>query len=62
VRVSSPAPGTLVVGRGQPGRGAWLCTGSPACLEGALRGGALARALRVPLPEDAAARLAQALT
>jgi hypothetical protein len=47
----------LVVGRG-PGRGAWLCAAHPgACLDLALRRGALARALRTELPCGGTERL-----
>jgi predicted RNA-binding protein YlxR (DUF448 family) len=37
--------GTLRIGRGLPGRGAWLCRDAR-CLETAVRRGAVARALR----------------
>jgi predicted RNA-binding protein YlxR (DUF448 family) len=47
----------LVVGAG-PGRGVWLCAGSPgACLDRAMRRGALARALRTDLPGGGSERL-----
>ena len=42
----SVAVNALVVGRGTRGRGAWLCAGSPRCLEQAIRRGAFERALR----------------
>ena len=46
----------LRVGRGEPGRGAWLCAGSPTCFETAVRKGTLARALRRSVtPDDIAA-------
>jgi predicted RNA-binding protein YlxR (DUF448 family) len=34
------------IGRSLPGRGAWLCADSPACLQRAARRGALSRAMR----------------
>jgi predicted RNA-binding protein YlxR (DUF448 family) len=37
--------GTLAVGRDLPGRGAWLCRGSPGCLERAVKRHAFSRAL-----------------
>jgi len=53
--------GTLVVGRTLPGRGAWLCAGSVACLGLAERRGALARALRTQLPAGATQALRAAI-
>ena len=44
--------GELLLGRGQRGRGAWLCPGSPSCFERAVRGGALSRALRRSVPAE----------
>ena len=41
----------LQVGRTLPGRGAWLCAGSPSCLDLAVRRRALGRALRGPVGE-----------
>src|SRR5947207_3768124 len=49
IRVTRTAEGRLVVGRTQPGRGAWLCASSPNCLAEALRRRAFARALRAPV-------------
>jgi predicted RNA-binding protein YlxR (DUF448 family) len=57
--VSSRA-GVLVVGPG-PGRGAWLCAGSTACFDQAVRGGRLARALREALSDGALADLRREL-
>ena len=45
--------GTLAVGRTLPGRGAWLCAGSLACVEQARSRGAFGRALRGPVDEAA---------
>ncbi|MDA8074555.1 MAG: YlxR family protein [Actinomycetota bacterium] len=45
--------GSLAVGRALPGRGAWICVGSPTCLERAGRRGALERALRSQLAPGA---------
>jgi len=49
--------GTLAVGRSLPGRGAWLCAGSVACLELAARRKAFARALRTDVSQTAVAGL-----
>jgi predicted RNA-binding protein YlxR (DUF448 family) len=47
VRVARRADGSLVVGRGQPGRGAWLCgTSTAACARAATKRRAWSRALR----------------
>ena len=43
----------LQAGRTLPGRGAWLCAGSPSCLHRAARRGALSRALRAPVSAEA---------
>ncbi len=50
--------GSLAVGRTLPGRGAWLCQGSPECLDRAAKQGAFPRAFRasVPAPRIAALR------
>jgi predicted RNA-binding protein YlxR (DUF448 family) len=55
------ADGGLAVGRQLPGRGAWLCAGSPSCLDLACRGKAFPRALRGPIAPDAVAELAAEL-
>jgi predicted RNA-binding protein YlxR (DUF448 family) len=56
--VRRASDGALELGRG-PGRGAWLCAPPRVveCLDAALRRGALARALRVEVPDATAARL-----
>jgi hypothetical protein len=46
VRVARRADGMLAVGRSEPGRGAWLCAGSVACFDAAVRRRAFGRALR----------------
>ena len=51
----------LAVGRDLPGRGAWLCTGSPSCVEAAVRRRAFARAFRGPVDPAAVAALAAEL-
>lgn len=51
MRVARDASGTVRVGAREPGRGAWLCAGGPACFDRAARRGALARALRRPLSD-----------
>ncbi|MGC8471793.1 MAG: YlxR family protein [Acidimicrobiales bacterium] len=53
VRLVRMPGGSLAVGRALPGRGAWICEGSPACLERAGRRGALERALRSQLAPGA---------
>ncbi|MBX3284991.1 MAG: YlxR family protein [Actinobacteria bacterium] len=56
VRIARIEGGSLQVGRTLPGRGAWLCPGSPECFELALRKGGFARAFRSPIrPADVAA-------
>ena len=45
-RVARRADGALAVGRSEPGRGAWLCTGSVACFDAAEQRRAFRRALR----------------
>ncbi len=57
MRVVRLPDGTLAVGRSLPGRGAWLCKGSPACLERATRRGAFERALRSSIATGAAGAL-----
>jgi predicted RNA-binding protein YlxR (DUF448 family) len=46
VRVVRTADGGLALGRTLPGRGAWLCARSAACVEAAAKKGAFGRALR----------------
>jgi predicted RNA-binding protein YlxR (DUF448 family) len=53
VRVVAVAGGGLATGRTLPGRGAWLCAGSPACVEAAERRKAFERALRTPVQGQA---------
>ncbi|MEO7555549.1 MAG: YlxR family protein [Acidimicrobiales bacterium] len=48
---------SVAVGHTLPGRGAWLCAGSSSCVDGALRRGVLARALRCQLDQGAIDRL-----
>ena len=50
VRVARRPDGSLAVGRGEPGRGAWLCTGSESCFDAAVRRRAFSRALRSEVP------------
>jgi predicted RNA-binding protein YlxR (DUF448 family) len=52
VRLVRRPDGSLEVGRTLPGRGAWLCAGSPACRQRAARPGLLSRALRAPVPPE----------
>ncbi len=49
VRVARNADGSLVVDRHRPGRGAWLCRRSPACVDLAIRKRAFDRAFRAPV-------------
>ena len=50
VRVARRPDGSRAVGRAEPGRGAWLCAGSAACFEAAVRRRAFSRALRCDVP------------
>ena len=52
-----PASGSLAVGRPAPGRGAWLCAGSEACFDAAVRRRAFGRALRCDVPAHELERL-----
>ncbi len=45
--------GGLAASRTLPGRGAWLCAGSPACIEAAERRKAFERALRTSVRSQA---------
>ncbi|MBM3675959.1 MAG: DUF448 domain-containing protein [Actinobacteria bacterium] len=51
-RIAARTDGSLAVGRTEPGRGAWLCAGAPACFAAATRRGALVRALRRSVSGD----------
>ena len=53
VRVVAEPGGGLAVGRGRPGRGAWLCAGSPGCIDTAERRKAFDRALRATVDPSA---------
>jgi uncharacterized protein len=57
VRVIRREDGRLETGRTLPGRGAWLCAGSPACVEAAQRRRAFERALRGPVDAGSVDRL-----
>jgi len=57
VRVALGPGGQPVVGRLLPGRGAWLCAGSTACFEQAVRRGSFGRAFRRPIDPGALERL-----
>ncbi|MBW3615788.1 MAG: YlxR family protein [Actinobacteria bacterium] len=63
VRVVRVEDGSLRIGRGLPGRGAWLCAGTPECFDLALRRKAFERAFRAPVraeaPESLRAKLAE---
>jgi predicted RNA-binding protein YlxR (DUF448 family) len=52
VRIARRPDGSLAVGRGEPGRGAWLCAGSQACFDTAVRRRAFGRALRAEVSEQ----------
>jgi predicted RNA-binding protein YlxR (DUF448 family) len=49
VRVARSREGSVGVGRTLPGRGAWLCRDSPACLDRAVHQGGFNRSLRASL-------------
>jgi predicted RNA-binding protein YlxR (DUF448 family) len=51
VRVARDPTGSLVVGRHLPGRGAWLCRGSAACVDRAIAKRAFDRAFRARLED-----------
>ncbi|MET0903370.1 MAG: YlxR family protein [Acidimicrobiales bacterium] len=53
VRLVRRPDGTVEISRTRPGRGAWLCAGSSACLQAAARRGALSRALRASVDAEA---------
>ena len=57
MRVVRRPDGSLEISRTLPGRGAWLCAGSPDCLQRAARRGAFSRALRAPVSTEAALAL-----
>ena len=61
VRVVRPDGGVVRIGRQEPGRGAWLCRGSPTCFERAVRTKAFDRALRCRTGEDEITGLGSAL-
>jgi predicted RNA-binding protein YlxR (DUF448 family) len=48
-RIARRPDGTIAAGRREPGRGAWLCSGSPACFDRAVKRRAFERALRTPV-------------
>jgi predicted RNA-binding protein YlxR (DUF448 family) len=56
-RVARRPDGSLAVGRSEPGRGAWLCAGSVACFDTAVRRRAFGRALRTEVPAHELERL-----
>ena len=57
VRFVRTADGMLAEGRTLSGRGAWLCRGSAACLDMAVRRKAFGRALRGEIKSEAIERL-----
>ena len=61
VRVVAGPAGELAVGRSLPGRGAWLCLGSPECIDAADRRRAFSRALRTEVTAPATAALRECL-
>ncbi|MGH9263946.1 MAG: YlxR family protein [Acidimicrobiales bacterium] len=61
VRVVAQPGGGLAVGRTSPGRGAWLCAGSPACVAAAARRRAFDRALRTAVSPEAVDELGTTL-
>ena len=50
VRVARRPDGGLGLGRLEPGRGAWLCSGSMTCFDAAVKRRAFGRALRCDVP------------
>ncbi|MDQ3354785.1 MAG: YlxR family protein [Actinomycetota bacterium] len=61
MRVIRRSDGTLGVGRTLLGRGAWVCTDSPDCIEQAERRNAFTRALRGPIEPGAVDEVRKAL-
>ncbi|HEX2048400.1 MAG TPA: YlxR family protein [Acidimicrobiales bacterium] len=61
VRVVATPGGGLAVGRTLPGRGAWVCAGSDACVAAAARGKAFDRALRTTIGKEAVDELRSTL-
>ncbi|MHB8296354.1 MAG: YlxR family protein [Acidimicrobiales bacterium] len=61
-RVTAGPDGKLVIGRHVQGRGAWLCVGSPACVERAAKRRSLDRALKVRVPLAEARRAGAVLS
>ena len=61
VRVVARPDGSLAMGRNLPGRGAWLCAGSVACVDAAGRRRAFSRALRADVGTEAVAALREVL-
>lgn len=61
VRVVRLGDGSLALGRALPGRGAWLCRDSTACIDTALKRRAFERALRGPVGTGAVDALRQEL-
>ncbi|HET9772867.1 MAG TPA: YlxR family protein [Acidimicrobiia bacterium] len=61
VRIVRRPDGSLAIGQGEPGRGAWLCTGSAACFDAAVRRRAFGRALRCEVPAQDLDRLRERL-
>ena len=61
VRFARRPDGELAVGRSEPGRGAWLCAGSEACFDTAVRRRAFSRALRSEVPAHELAWLRERL-
>jgi predicted RNA-binding protein YlxR (DUF448 family) len=60
-RVVRVAGGQLRVDPNGPGRGAWLCRESPACLQDAARRHGFERAFRAPVEAGAVERLRASL-
>ena len=56
-RIARRPDGSLGVGRREPGRGAWICSGSTACFDQAVRRKALERSFRSPVTNTEIERL-----
>jgi predicted RNA-binding protein YlxR (DUF448 family) len=61
VRVVRLGDGSLAPGRTLPGRGAWLCSDTPACVDTAQKRRTFERALRAPVDARAVDDLKQVL-
>ena len=60
-RIVADGRGTLAIDRHAPGRGAWVCAGSAACIERGINRRAVTRALRIDVDDGAVKTLKEGL-